>query len=54
MQFTALNTLAFVDIPKALMSSATSFAAVVQQMGMDTQRLAAWQEAQQLAMGMIR
>src|ERR1019366_10352903 len=34
MQFTALNTLAFVDIPKALMSSATSFAAVVQQMGM--------------------
>jgi len=34
MQFTALNTLAFVDIPKSLMSSATSFAAVVQQMGM--------------------
>jgi Major Facilitator Superfamily len=34
MQFTALNTLAFVDIPKALLSSATSFAAVVQQMGM--------------------
>jgi fucose permease len=34
MQFTALNTLAFVDIPKTLMSSATSFAAVVQQMGM--------------------
>jgi EmrB/QacA subfamily drug resistance transporter len=34
MQFTSLNTLAFVDIPKSLMSSATSFAAVVQQMGM--------------------
>jgi EmrB/QacA subfamily drug resistance transporter len=34
MQFTALNTLAFVDIPKTLMSSATSFAALVQQMGM--------------------
>ena len=34
MQFTSLNTLAFVDIPKALMSSATSFSAVVQQMGM--------------------
>jgi MFS family permease len=34
MQFTALNTLAFVDIPRTLMSSATSFAAVVQQMGM--------------------
>src|ERR1700692_360391 len=34
MQFTALNTLAFVDIPKSLLSSATSFAAVVQQMGM--------------------
>jgi EmrB/QacA subfamily drug resistance transporter len=34
MQFTSLNTIAFVDIPKALMSSATSFSAVVQQMGM--------------------
>ena len=34
MQFTSLNTLAFVDIPKSLMSSATSFSAVVQQMGM--------------------
>jgi EmrB/QacA subfamily drug resistance transporter len=34
MQFTSLNTLAFVDIPKPLMSSATSFSAVVQQMGM--------------------
>src|SRR6266446_6313381 len=34
MQFTSLNTLAFADIPKPLISSATSFAAVVQQMGM--------------------
>ncbi len=34
MQFTCLATLAFVDIPKALMSSATSFAAVTQQMSM--------------------
>jgi MFS family permease len=34
MQFTSLNTLAFADIPKPLMSSATSFSAVVQQMGM--------------------
>ena len=34
MQFTSLNTLTFVDIPKPLMSSATSFAAVVQQMGL--------------------
>lgn len=34
MQFTSYNTLAFVDIPKPLMSSATSFSAVVQQMGM--------------------
>jgi MFS family permease len=34
MQFTSLNTLMFVDIPKPLMSSATSFSAVVQQMGM--------------------
>ncbi len=33
MQFTSLNTIAFVDVPKPLMSSATSFAAVVQQMG---------------------
>ncbi|MSV34629.1 MAG: MFS transporter [Bryobacterales bacterium] len=33
MHFTALNTLAFVDIPKPLMSSATSFYSVVQQMG---------------------
>jgi EmrB/QacA subfamily drug resistance transporter len=36
MQFTSLNTLAFVDIPKPLMSSATSFSAVVQQMGVGT------------------
>jgi EmrB/QacA subfamily drug resistance transporter len=34
MQFTAVNTLSFVDIPKPLMSSATSFSAVVQQMSM--------------------
>jgi EmrB/QacA subfamily drug resistance transporter len=34
MQFTSLATLAFVDIPKALMSSASSFSAVVQQMSM--------------------
>jgi len=50
MQFTSYNTLAFVDIPKQLMSSATSFSAVVQQMGMGlgvavgavALRLAAW------------
>jgi MFS family permease len=34
MQFTSVNTLAFVDINKSIMSSATSFSAVVQQMGM--------------------
>lgn len=34
MQFTSLNTLSFVDIPGPLMSSANSFSAVVQQMGM--------------------
>jgi hypothetical protein len=34
MQFTCLATLAFVDIPKPLMSSATSFISVVTQMGM--------------------
>src|SRR5262249_54485606 len=34
MQFTSLATLAFVDIPKPLMSSATSFSAVTVQMGM--------------------
>jgi hypothetical protein len=33
MQFTALNTIAIVDVPKPMLSSATSFAAVVQQMG---------------------
>jgi Na+/melibiose symporter-like transporter len=32
MQFTSLNTLAFVDIPKSLLSSASSFYAVAQQM----------------------
>jgi hypothetical protein len=34
MQFTSLSTLAFVDIPKALMSSATSFSAVMFQLSM--------------------
>jgi len=34
MQFTSLATIAFVDIPKSLMSSATSFSAVVTQMAM--------------------
>ena len=34
MQFTSYNALGFVDIGKPLMSSATSLAAVVQQMGM--------------------
>ena len=34
MQFTSLSTLAFVDIPKSLMSSATSFSGVVIQMSM--------------------
>jgi hypothetical protein len=33
MHFTALNTIAFVDIPKSMMSSATSFYSVVQQIG---------------------
>lgn len=33
MHFTSLNTIAFVDIPKPMMSSATSFYSVVQQMG---------------------
>jgi EmrB/QacA subfamily drug resistance transporter len=50
MQFTSLSTLAFVDIPKPLMSSATSFSAVVIQMSMGmgiavgalALRLAAW------------
>ena len=34
MQFTSINTLAFVDIPKSLLSSASSFYAVAQQMSM--------------------
>jgi hypothetical protein len=34
MQFTSLSTLAFVDVPKPLMSSASSFLSVVVQMGM--------------------
>jgi hypothetical protein len=34
MQFTAVNTLSFVDIPKPQMSSASSFSAVAQQMSM--------------------
>jgi EmrB/QacA subfamily drug resistance transporter len=34
MQFTSLNTVAFVDIPKPQMSSATSFSTIVQQMTM--------------------
>jgi hypothetical protein len=50
MQFTSINTLAFVDIPKSLLSSASSFYAVAQQMSMGmgvavgavTLRLAMW------------
>lgn len=34
MQFTSISTLAFADIPKPLISSATSFSAVTQQMSM--------------------
>jgi EmrB/QacA subfamily drug resistance transporter len=34
MQFTSLNTISFVDIPKPQMSSATSFSTIVQQMTM--------------------
>ena len=34
MQFTSLNTLAYVDIPKPQMSSATSFSSMVWQMAM--------------------
>ena len=34
MQFTSVNTLAFADVPKAAMSSATSMQAVVQQLSM--------------------
>jgi EmrB/QacA subfamily drug resistance transporter len=50
MQFTSINTLAFVDIPKPSMSSASSFFAVMQQMSMGmgvavgavTLRIAMW------------
>ena len=50
MQFTSINTLAFVDIPKSTMSSASSFFAVMQQMSMGmgvavgavTLRIAMW------------
>jgi EmrB/QacA subfamily drug resistance transporter len=50
MQFTSINTLAFVDIPKSLLSSASSFFAVVQQLSMGmgiavgavTLRIAMW------------
>jgi EmrB/QacA subfamily drug resistance transporter len=50
MQFTCLNTLAFVDVPKPLMSSANSFFTVTQQLSMGmgiavgavTLRLALW------------
>jgi EmrB/QacA subfamily drug resistance transporter len=50
MQFTSINTLAFVDIPKSSMSSASSFFAVMQQMSMGmgvavgavTLRIATW------------
>src|SRR5262249_35719228 len=34
MQFTSINTIAFVDIPKSLLSSASSFYAVAQQLSM--------------------
>jgi hypothetical protein len=55
MQFTCLATLAFVDIPKSLMSSATSFISVVTQMGMGmgvavgavALRLSAWIHSEQ-------
>jgi EmrB/QacA subfamily drug resistance transporter len=54
MQFTTLSTLAFVDIPKPLMSSANSFLSVVVQMGMGmgvaagavALRAAAWMRAE--------
>ncbi len=57
MQFTSLNTLAFVDIPKFLLSSASSFYAVAQQMSMGmgvavgavTLRLAMWIHGEQSA-----
>ena len=55
MQFTTLSTLAFVDIPKPLISSANSFLSVVVQMGMGmgvavgavALRLSAWMHSQQ-------
>jgi EmrB/QacA subfamily drug resistance transporter len=55
MQFTSLNTLAFVDIPKTSMSSANSFFAVAQQLSMGmgvavgavTLRLASWIHGEQ-------
>ena len=55
MQFTTLSTLAFVDIPKPLMSSANSFLSVVVQMGMGmgvavgavALRFSAWMHSQQ-------
>ena len=57
MQFTSLATIAFVDIPKPLMSSATSFSAVVTQMAMGmgvavgavALRAAAWMRGQTAA-----
>jgi EmrB/QacA subfamily drug resistance transporter len=50
MQFTSINTIAFVDIPKRLLSSASAFYAVAQQLSMGmgaavgamTLRIAAW------------
>jgi EmrB/QacA subfamily drug resistance transporter len=54
MQFTSLATLAFVDVPKPLMSSASSFLSVVVQMGMGmgvaagavALRVAAWMRSE--------
>src|SRR5262249_39059164 len=62
MQFTSLSTLAFVDIPKSLMSSATSFSAVVIQMSMGmgvavgalALRLAAWMRGHDTAAPALR
>jgi EmrB/QacA subfamily drug resistance transporter len=53
MQFTSINTIAFVDIPKSLLSSASSFYAVAQQLSMGmgaavgamALRIAAWGHA---------
>ena len=61
MQFTSLSTLAFVDIPKPLMSSATSFSAVLFQlsMGMGVAvgalelRLANWLDGQRTAVPVL-